>query len=550
MIRLGLSKEGSFGVYKKLGLGKIAPDGLIELIAGKPYYDLNKFIDCFSFIGLPIKPFDYEKVKNNPSLANDFHPQLDYGKYGIKLLLFILKFVLLLPYFMYKMTLLAYTIYKLIKHCHITFYKQVLPAYFDYIEETNSRELHNFSEKELVDQIERIMQNWACVTLKDHIYSEICLEPVCKLLSILVGNQKTSILLSGIDGNKVTESNLQLWKLAVQACPRVIDVILNHPPEQIAAKLQGSENGRNYLEIFQQFLLKYGHRTSDEFELSTPRWLEEPARVFELIQHFLLSKKSNPLEHFEKQKRTRIELEEEQLKEYSAGIYKLIPMERKVYTFALKYSQIYSALRETTKFYHLMEYAQLRRYLVELGKRLSQRENSGVEEKDDIFYLLFKEIRSIVRNRLSDVRISQVISKRKRDYKTNLSIQLPPVIFYDSLDKLEAPVDIIVSDALTGTPVSGGRVKGKVRIISNPSEFGKFREGEILVASRTDVGWTPLFFTATALVMDTGNVLSHGAVIAREYGLPAVVNVKDACKILKNGQEVVVDGEEGKVYTS
>ncbi len=108
----------------------------------------------------------------------------------------------------------------------------------------------------------------------------------------------------------------------------------------------------------------------------------------------------------------------------------------------------------------------------------------------------------------------------------------------------------MVSDILKGTPVSGGRVEGKVRIILNPSEFEKFQEGEILVAHRTDVGWTPLFFTAKALVMDIGNVLSHGAVIAREYGLPTVVNVKDASKILKDGQEIVVDGEEGKVYIS
>ena len=118
------------------------------------------------------------------------------------------------------------------------------------------------------------------------------------------------------------------------------------------------------------------------------------------------------------------------------------------------------------------------------------------------------------------------------------------------MDRLEEPIDIIASDVLKGTPVSGGRVKGKVKIILNPSEFRDFQVGEILVASRTDVGWTPLFFTAKALVMDTGNVLSHGAVIAREYGLPSVVNVKGASKILKNGQEIIVDGDEGKVYLS
>ena len=330
----------------------------------------------------------------------------------------------------------------------------------------------------------------------------------------------------------------------------IINVIINNKSGEIVQNLQKSECGRDYLDRTQQFLQEYGHRTSDEYELSTERWHEEPAKVFEMIQHYLKAKRTNPVDRFEKQKRTRIELEQKLVEEYSTGIYKFLPGERKLFLFALKYSQLYSALIETTNFYHLMEYAQLRRFLVELGMRFSDREQNGIEDKDDIFYLLPRELRLVVQNELSDDQVRRLISKRKSEYKTNLSIQLPPVIFYDSLDKLGEPIDIIVSDVLKGTSVSGGRVKGKVKIILNPSEFRDFQEGEVLVASRTDVGWTPLFFTAKALVMDTGNVLSHGAVIAREYGLPSVVNVKDASKILKNGQEIIVDGDEGKVYLS
>jgi pyruvate,water dikinase len=370
------------------------------------------------------------------------------------------------------------------------------------------------------------------------------------LLKFLVGEKKTLILLSSNEGNKLLETNFQLWKLARQASPEVANIIINNKSGQIVQNIQKSEFGRDYLDRIQRFLQQYGHRTSDEYELSTPRWHDEPAKVFEMIQHYLKAKKTNPVDRFEKHKRTRIELEQKLIEEYSIGIYKLLSVERKLFSFALKYSQLYSALRETTKFYHLMEYSQLRRFLVELGMRLSRRENSGVEKKDDIFYLLPKELRLIVQNELSDVRIRRLIAQRKSEHKTNLSIQLPPVIFYDSLDRLGEPADIIALDVLKGTPVSGGRVKGKVRIILNPSEFGKFQEGEILVASRTDVGWTPLFFIAKAFVMDTGNVLSHGAIVAREYGLPTVVNVKDASKILKDGQEIVIDGEEGKVYIS
>jgi phosphohistidine swiveling domain-containing protein len=549
VLKLGLSKEGSFGIYEReVGLGKVASEGILQLISGKPYYNICKLCDSFSFYGLPIKLFDYEKIKKNPSMVNNFQPQLDYSRYGVKLLFFVLKFILLLPYSLYKTGALVFKLYDLIKKIHTRYNNKVLPDYLKYIEETDNKELKLFSEKDLVEEIEQLIRHWACITLKDHIFAEICFGTVGALLEFLVGEKNTSILLSGNEGNKLLETNLQLWTLASQASPEVAAIIIHNPSEQILKNLQNSEYGKEYLEKTRQFLKKYGHRTSDEFELSTARWHEEPAKVFGMIKHYLKAKKINPIDRFEKQKRTRIELEQKLLKEYSTGIYKLFPVERKLYLFALKYSQLYSALIETTKFYHLMEYAQLRRFLVELGMHFLRRENSGIEDKDDIFYLLTEELSLVVQNGLSDVEVRQLISIRKSDYKKNLSIQLPPVIFYDSLDTIGKPNKITDSDVLKGTPVSGGRVQGKVRIILTPSEFGNFREGEILVASRTDVGWTPLFFTAKALVMDTGNVLSHGAVIAREYGLPTVVNVTDASKILKDGQEIVVDGEEGKVY--
>jgi len=551
VLKYGLSREGAFGIYEKeVGLGKVASEGLLVLISGKPYYDLCKLGKMFSFYGLPIRLFDYEKIKKNPSQAITFQPQLDYGKYGKNLILFILKYIALLPYSIYKTLGLAYRLDNLVSDLNIKYTREVLPGYLKYIEELNNRELKQLSEKELVVEIERLIKNWACVTTRDHILSEICLEVPRTLLNYLVGEQQTSILLSGIEGDKLLETNFQLWALARQASPEVADIILNDKPGQIVSTLLKSESGQGYLAQVRQFLKTYGHRTSDEYELSTPRWSEEPAKVFEMIRHYLKSKEADPIDHFEKQKITRTELEQKIIEDYSIGIHKLIPVAKKLFIFALKFSQLYSVLRETTKFYHLMEYAQLRRFLVELGMRFSHKEKSGIKDKDDIFFLLPKELPLIVQNELNYVQVRQLVSKRKHDYQMNLSIQLPPVIFYDSLDKLGEHVEITASDVLKGTPVSGGRVEGKVRIILDPSEFGKFQEGEILVAHRTDVGWTPLFFTAKALVMDIGNVLSHGAIIAREYGLPTVVNVKDASTILKDGQKIVVDGEEGKVYIS
>jgi len=311
VLKLGLSKEGSYGVYEKeVGLGKVASEGLLDLIAGKPYYNINKLCDTFSFYGLPVKIFDYEEIKKDPSQANNFQPQLDYGKYGGKLLLFLLKFLLLLPYSLYKTGALASKIYNLIKNCHNRYTESVLPGYLKYIEQMKDRDLEPLSDKDLVDEIERIIGNWACVTLKDHILSEICFETVSALLNYLVDEKQASTLLSGVEGNMLLETNFQLWVLANQASPEVADIIINNKSGQIVQNLRKSESGRNYLDRTQQFLQKYGHRTSDEFELSTPRWHEEPVKVFEMIQHFLKAKNTNPIDRFEKQKRTRIELDQ------------------------------------------------------------------------------------------------------------------------------------------------------------------------------------------------------------------------------------------------
>ena len=145
-------------------------------------------------------------------------------------MLFVLKFILLLPYSLYRTGALANKVYNLIINCHIKYNNEVLPGYLKYIEETNNRKLKQLSEKDLVDEIERLIRSWACITSRDHILSEICFETSCMLLKSIVGEKKTSILLSGIDGNKLLETNFQLWVLADQASPEVADIIIENEP--------------------------------------------------------------------------------------------------------------------------------------------------------------------------------------------------------------------------------------------------------------------------------------------------------------------------------
>jgi pyruvate,water dikinase len=112
------------------------------------------------------------------------------------------------------------------------------------------------------------------------------------------------------------------------------------------------------------------------------------------------------------------------------------------------------------------------------------------------------------------------------------------------------PVDAQGKNVLHGVPASSGKMTGKARIITDPADSATFNKGEILVAPFTDPGWTPLFLTASALVMEVGGMMCHGAVVAREYGIPAIVGVKDALKRIHTGDEITVDGDLGRVVLS
>jgi pyruvate,water dikinase len=183
--------------------------------------------------------------------------------------------------------------------------------------------------------------------------------------------------------------------------------------------------------------------------------------------------------------------------------------------------------------------------LLELGKKLADK--GVLKNQDDIFFLRLEEIESVAHGK-ADFDIHQVIKDRRAEYDKNSLISPPDVIFgkFDPDKYVPGPVDTDV-EKLTGLAVSPGVATGKARVILRADGDHHVLAREILVAPFTDPGWTPYFLPAAAIVMDQGGMLSHGSIIAREYGIPAVVNVGSATKIIKTGQTVQVDGNLGVV---
>jgi pyruvate,water dikinase len=180
-----------------------------------------------------------------------------------------------------------------------------------------------------------------------------------------------------------------------------------------------------------------------------------------------------------------------------------------------------------------------------LGERLQRQ--GILASREDIFFLEMAEIGPVVQGRAAfDVR--QRIAERRAEYEWNKNQTPPPVVVgrYDPQKHVASQIDADVK-VLHGIAVSPGVVTGKARIITQPGDGRHIEPGEILVAPITNPAWTPYFLPAAGVVIDMGGVLSHGAIIAREYGIPAVVNVGPASRIIRTGQLLRVDGDRGTV---
>jgi pyruvate,water dikinase len=357
-------------------------------------------------------------------------------------------------------------------------------------------------------------------------------------------------LLSGVPGNKTTEGALAIYKLSILP-QRLKNIFLTQPIKEIPILLSKSPEGRVLMSKIEEFLDNFGHRGVKEFDIGLPRWKEDPSFIFQMIKNYLQLEEDEetPLEHFKKQRAERERDTDKALKRLSQSfISKVFPIKKWLFKKALKLAQFYLPQRENNKFYALKYFSASRRILLALGEIFHGRRY--LKAPDEIFFLTIADLEKLAGDHFSIDEIQKTIHKRKLEW--NRSHQLKPPFIVRSDGKWvneghrahEAKGD---PNCLKGVTASAGMVQGKARVIMDPEDGCQFNKGEILVAPFTDPGWTPLFLTAKALVMETGGIFSHGAVVAREYGIPAVVGVIGATELIKTGDNLLVDANEGKI---
>ncbi|MCE7792328.1 hypothetical protein K8O68_07835 [Salipaludibacillus sp. CUR1] len=283
------------------------------------------------------------------------------------------------------------------------------------------------------------------------------------------------------------------------------------------------------------FLEKYGHRSSVELDVGVPAWKEEPEYVIDLINSYIDNDNYQAsIDKFyqgEKEAEAAIERIRENLK---AKGYK---KEAKKAEKLLKDFREMFGIRELSKFVITEVFSYYRDKLIEAGGRLQ--EEGRLSDKLDIFYVTLDDI-------LSGQDLDHIAAQNKEKYHRYLKLNAPRLMTSKG-ESIYSAVLESGGNSLAGVAVSPGIYEGKVKILKTPEEGRRLEKGDILVTAGTNPSWTPLFLNIGALIMETGGPISHGSVVAREYGVPAVAGVAQASTELKDGQTVKVNGETGIV---
>jgi phosphohistidine swiveling domain-containing protein len=350
-------------------------------------------------------------------------------------------------------------------------------------------------------------------------------------------------LFAALGGMPDAEAGLALWRLAVLAhadgdTEAAVSSEKSWP--EVRSRLRLTEHGRKFLTAWDAFMTEHGHHCRGELELFNARWSETPDYILGLVRGYLRSMgQSDPLEN-----QRRLAEERERLTVQCRARLKN-PIKRWIFSHSLRRAQELTVYREKLKSQVVRQFAFTRRVLLVLGQRLH--EQGGLSCRDDIFFLEVSELEPVTTGGASfDWR--ERIESRRREYEKNLKLN-PPRIVNGRFDPNAPAWPVANADAkfLTGIPVSPGIVTGPARVILRADDYEQVLAGEILIAPFTDPAWSPYFITAAGLVVEQGGILSHGSIVAREYGLPAVTNVLSATRIIRTGDLVQVDGNRGRV---
>ena len=328
-------------------------------------------------------------------------------------------------------------------------------------------------------------------------------------------------LFGGLGGIPQTEAGLALWRLAelLHRDASVQQAVAHDDGwAAIRTRLERTAPGKEFIGAWNAFMAEHGHHCRGELELSNARWSEQPDYILRLIRGYAQSRdQSDPVGRHHRLQHERERLTEVCRQQMSG------PVRRVIFSWSLRKTQRLALTREEWKNQAVRHIFVLRRILLILGTRLAE---AGVLARvDDIFFINSDEVEAAVSRQDNQevASLRDVIIRRRSEYEANRALS-PPSIVRGRFDGAPAPELSASKDneVLKGIPIYPGVVTGRARVILRADDQQQVLPGEVLIAPFTDPAWTPYFVTAAAVAVDQGGILSHGSIVAREYGLPAV----------------------------
>ncbi len=498
-----LAANGAFGLLNADLGGDPDPTlgdlGAFDLIAGRPMANLSR-MPRLQFKNPPVE-YPFATFKADPRKALDPKPVLNPAKDGV------LSAVVRLPALTWRLFRISSETRKQADAFPERFTKQFAPTFATEAKAALQQDWAPLDagivHTAFKTWVEKTCVGFARESLKPTAFAEFAWGHLVELLKPKLGEEK---------------SKAAVAEVALGA----------KPPEGAALADAVHALGTGQMSR-ESFLERFGHRGRHEMELSQPRWNEDPAAVDSLARKPADTAPA-PGERIE----ALAQLKSEVAWERVAREAQMTTTQRATLAKAVTALRTHLGLREAAKHYLLMGFAVLRRLLLELDRRFNL--NGGV------FFLLPNELPDLIAG--ND--LASTITGRKKRRQAELSLEVPPVLFSDDLDAIGRPLPVPEgAETLEGTPLSAGVAEAPALVLTHPIDPPA--EPFVLICPSTDPAWVPLFARAKAVVMETGGVLSHGAIVAREFGLPAVAGLPGVTGRIRTGQRVRVDGGRGVV---
>ncbi len=353
--------------------------------------------------------------------------------------------------------------------------------------------------------------------------------------------------LSGFKG-KTMEANEHLFTIAgqIREDEALAELVITTPAKRLMPTLEATPEAASVVEAINGYLAIYGH-LGYSLDFAEPLPLEDPSGLLATLKTMVSDKDYNPKNH---------EMEATRKREKAmADILELLDGLRYwQFRFRHWFTHRFYFIREEVMFYLYQAWPALRPLALELGQRLT--DVGTLPDRDHVFYLLFDELKQAIAARKENKAVAelrQLAEERFELREARKRLHPPGTVPFDASDdpsvkfKETQFVNDPNSDTMRGVPVSPGTITAPASLINSPGEFDQMRPGSILVCPMTNPAWTPLFAHASGLVTDMGGILGHGSIVAREYGIPAVVGTGTSTQRIKHGQQITVDGDVGTV---